>query len=337
MSARSRIETSLVRAALRTGTAQAVGSGFRVRRSPGAESIESLLESLLGHRVVVGVFLGPPRANRKPVLQIMDTAGRLVAVAKVGMNPLTRELAANEAAALRRLAEKPNSTLKAASLIHFGEWHEHTVLVQSALELTGAPLEINAAVRDGAMRAVSEMNGVHIAPWATCSYIARLRDRIDALHGSALSQHLHQAVDLVAATEEEGRFGTWHGDWTAWNMATKGDRALVWDWERYDTDVPVGFDALHYAFMPALKTSNGRARAAVDLIINARRTLQPFGICRTDVGRVSFSYILDLATRYLADGQAETGVSGGRVAEWLEPALVAVRTRGISGIGDWHG
>jgi hypothetical protein len=334
---RSKIETSLARAALRTGTAQIVGSGFRVRRSPGAESIESLLESVLGRPVVVGVFLGPPRANRKPVLQIMDRSGSLLAVAKVGMNPLTRELAANEAAALNRLAEMQDAVLTTPSLLHFGRWRDHTVLVQSALDLSGAPTEINAVVRDEAMRAVSEMNGVHIAPWSTCNYISRLRERVAALGRSTLAGEIRDAVDRVAGTEEEGRFGTWHGDWTAWNMATSGHRALVWDWERYDPDVPLGFDALHYAFMPALKTDGRRERAALDLIINAERTLRPFGILGTEANRISVSYILDLATRYLADGQAETGVSGGHVAEWLEPALGAVRARGISGVGETHG
>ena len=41
-------------------------------------------------------------------------------------------------------------------------------------------------------------------------------------------------------------FGAWHGDWTPWNMASTAGGLLVWDWERFATGVPVGFDALHY-------------------------------------------------------------------------------------------
>lgn len=337
MTPRSKLETSFARAALRTGTAQALGSGFRIRRAPGAESIESFLESLLGRPVVVGVFLGPQRANRKPVLQIMDSCGTLLAIAKIGMNRLTKSLALNEAAALTRFGQQHTATLMTPSLLHIGEWRDHRVLVQSALDLAGTPVGIDVAMRDAAMCEVAAINGIHIAPWSECSYLARLHERVGRLDGSSLAAGIQEAVDLVASTDAQGRFGTWHGDWTPWNMAVSGGRTMVWDWERYESDVPLGFDALHYAFMPALKTSHARDHAAVDLMINSEQTLLPFGIRGEDATRVSFSYLLDLATRYLADGQAETGVSGGLVAEWLEPALAAVRTRGISGIGGWRG
>ena len=56
------------------------------------------------HELVVGVHLGPPRANRKPVLAVADRHGTLLAFAKCGVDPLTDRLVAHEAAALRHLA-----------------------------------------------------------------------------------------------------------------------------------------------------------------------------------------------------------------------------------------
>ena len=64
-------------------------------------SILEYLENVLGHPVEVGVALGPElRPNVKPVLQVLDARGRLVAFAKIGWNDLTKGLIDNEAGSL---------------------------------------------------------------------------------------------------------------------------------------------------------------------------------------------------------------------------------------------
>ena len=48
--------------------------------------------------------VGPPRATRKPVLQVTDRGGRVLAFVKVGHDPLTAGLVAAEGQALARVA-----------------------------------------------------------------------------------------------------------------------------------------------------------------------------------------------------------------------------------------
>ena len=59
--------------------------------------------------------------------------------------------------------------------------------------------------------------------------------------------------------EHPVRLGGWHGDWGRWNMDTCDGVVQIWDWERYDPEVPCGFDAVHYA---AQSDPAGRGDAA---------------------------------------------------------------------------
>lgn len=336
VSMRGRATTSLARAALRTGVGRVAVPGFEIRRAPGAESIETRLEAVLGRPVVVGIFLGPPRANRKPVLQALDERGRLLAIAKVGITPLTRALAAAEASALADLAGRPGGVLTTPTLLHIADWRGKTILVQSALDLAGVGARIDPQVRYAAMREVAGMNGTHLVGWAESGYVATLASRIEALPGTELRERMRRAVGMLARTPSRAAFGSWHGDWTSWNMAVRDGRALVWDWERYERDVPVGFDALHFAFMPGLKSAAGPASAAVDLLAAAGQVLAPLGVPNIEARRVAFAYLLDLAARYMADRQADTGVGGGDPAQWLVPALGTLDDRAFAG-GERHG
>jgi hypothetical protein len=49
----------------------------------------------------------------------------------------------------------------------------------------------------------------------------------------------------------ETTFGTWHGDWSPWNLGHADGRLVVWDWEHSTDGVPVGFDVLHFLFQRA--------------------------------------------------------------------------------------
>lgn len=329
------MQTALVRAALRAGAGRAC-AGYHIGLTPAADSIERVLHDVLGQPVTIGIFLGPPRANLKPVLQVLDRRdGRLLAIAKVGLTALTRQLAETEAQALTHLAVRRSPALATPELLHFGYWRGHTVLVQSALELERTPLSIDRTVRDLAMREVALHNGVTTGPLQGSSYLAGLERRLTSLSGTGPSDGLRQA--LRAAAEGVARFGSWHGDWTPWNMAVRHGRALVWDWERYGRDVPLGFDALHYAFMLALRSKGGSTDAGLALLRSCSEILRPFGVRGPEAKRIALFYMLDLAIRYLADRQAETGVSGDDVTQWLKPVLSVVRIEGISEVGGSDG
>ncbi len=133
-------------------------------------------------------------------------------------------------------------------------WAKRTPLAPGELEL--------------AMAEVAGLAGAADSPLAASEYWPRLMARLDGAgegaEQTALRSALGDLADLAGATTLS--FGSWHGDWTAWNMASTRDGLLVWDWERFTAPAPVGYDALH-CWLQAEVVGNGRdpARAAVTL------------------------------------------------------------------------
>jgi hypothetical protein len=95
-----RLRTGMLRFGFATGTV-GVGPGDWTHVGTG---IEEYLAETLGSPVVVAVHLGPPRANRKPVLAVAREDGSLLGFAKLGVDPLSDHLVTNETAALLELA-----------------------------------------------------------------------------------------------------------------------------------------------------------------------------------------------------------------------------------------
>ena len=114
---------------------------------------------------------------------------------------------------------------------------------------------------------MAQCKGVHTSPLAADDYWRRLRKRLedltarpagdardDGTDANEEARALANAADQLVASagHVELTFGAWHGDWTPWNMATTATTVLVWDWERFGTGVPVGYDALHFDFQRLL-------------------------------------------------------------------------------------
>ena len=166
-------------------------------------------------------------------------------------------------------------------MVHHGRWGDHALLVQSALPVRqprAAPATAGAAER-AAMLAVAGCLGVRHQPYAGSDYARRLTADVDALAGRP---------EAGAAARRAGRdrrgpircsaFGAWHGDWNGGNSAALADgRVLVWDWERFDADVPVGYDALHLRLQAAVTRAGAEPVAAARaLLADADATLRPF-------------------------------------------------------------
>jgi len=118
------------------------------------------------------------------------------------------------------------------------------------------------------------------------------------------------------------RYGSWHGDWAPWNMANLADALLVWDWERFAQGVPLGFDAVHHELQRRIQAS-GDATAAVEATVRrAGELLTPFGVDPGARELTALLYLVDLATRYLTDRQAEAGARLGVLGTWLLPVLI---------------
>ncbi|MGV9805515.1 hypothetical protein [Micromonospora chersina] len=298
---------------------------FRDRLVVTGGGLDAYLAEVLGERALVSLHIGPARANRKPVLQLLGPDGRALGYAKLGVDPLTRALVEAEAAALRRLADLPLGPVTVAGVRHHGDWHGHALLVQEALPVRlprATPAAAEAAER-AAMVTVAGCLGVRRRSWAGSDHAARLADAVDGLGARPEAGRLRAALKTVADLDPTVAFGAWHGDWNGGNSAVLADgRVLVWDWERFEADVPVGYDELHRVVQTAIGNDGVEpVEAARALIAAADRALAPFDPDGRGADLVAVLYLVELAARYLRDRQAEAGARLGHVDAWLLPAV----------------
>jgi len=325
-------------AALRTGASSLLlrdRVSITVPHQQAVDSIDTYLARVLGGSLSVSVHIGPARANRKPVLQLLAPNGDTVGFGKLGIGPLTRALVRAETDALNRLNQVALPSVSVPRVLHAGQWRGHEVLVQSALPIWESRSSLSTKRLARAMREVAECAGVQTRALASNAYWRTMRARLDALTARGVEMRedgsnpaeearaLSTAADqLIAdAGDVELTFGAWHGDWTPWNMATTSSSLLVWDWERFTTGVPIGFDAIHFDFQRLLVRGLQPERA-VDLTLGrADRLLAPFEIVGSAANLTALLYLIDLATRYLEDRQAEAGARLGVLGQWLLPIL----------------
>lgn len=312
---RSRILT----AALRSGIGERL---LRDRLVVGADpGVEDHLGRILGQPVLVSMHIGPPRANRKPVLQVLDRRGEVLGFVKVGTGPLTDRLLDTEAEALTALAKASFTSVMVPTLIRHERWRDVDLLVQSPLPVRGTHAP-SAAQLSAAMVEVADSAGVVDVAAGSCAYLATLVTELDELgpDGAALASDLRALI--AADPAQPVSIGAWHGDWTPWNCsATPDGRLLLWDWERHQDAVPRGLDAMHHHLQGGLGARPARTADATDLVAVAPDLLRPFGLDAEQSRLVAVVYLADIARRYLADGQAAAGGRRGQVGVWIVPAV----------------
>jgi hypothetical protein len=299
------------RAAVRLAAAAlAAGAGDAVLRDrlevAGPDTIEDHLSRELGRPVLLSLHLGPARANRKPVLQLLDAGGGPVGFAKVATTALTGRLVAAETATLRTLARAGLRHVSPPAALAGGSWRGLEILVQSPLPVR-QPRRPSAARLAAATAEVAAVGGITTQP-LDGPYLAGLRDRVAALPAESTRDGLSGALAALAGTGVELRIGSWHGDWTPWNTAVVADTVLAWDWERFAGGVPVGFDALHYDLQPrALGHVDAAGAAAADAVRRAPGLLAPVGVPAESAAAVAVLYLVEILTRYVGDGQTRWG------------------------------
>jgi hypothetical protein len=308
-----------------TGLAEILPDRIRIETvatGPGAD-IARYLSRVLGKELFISIHVGPPRANRKPVLQALSRRGEVLGYAKIGINTLTRNLVKTEAETLAFLAAVPLTRLQPPRLLHYGQWRGHEVLVQEALQPSRPPRGLTEL--SGAMTELSGMRGISYSYAARSPYWRRLLLGLQALGANGRARSLIEALKYMEPNAADMRlaFGSWHGDWAPWNLAMSKGRVLVWDWERFETGVPVGYDAVHYWMQSALvQREVARSKVAETAIYSAGAVLAPLGIDPDTAKLVTMLYLVEIGLRYLHDRQAEAGASLGRIETWLLPALM---------------
>ena len=306
----------------------------RTRFLPDPTLFEAVAASLGGTSddFSIGVHLGPPRANRKPVLAVADSSGELIAFAKYGVDALTDQLVSHEADALAELGALQEDgglvSTQVPQLLARGVHAGHEYAVQSPVPTTPrtrAPDAVVASQTEVARVGHGALDGSAAVAVIRQQWIARAEasdDSVVTAFARVGSIWCDEVGDAALS------WGSWHGDWRTTNMAVTPAGCSVWDWERFAEGVPFGYDALHL-FLTGRQAAVGDLTALPhDVRENAARLLRPFDVTdRRAVDLTVTGYLLELAGRYLDDDQAGAGARLGAVGQWLLPHVEqSVRT-----------
>jgi len=296
----------------------------RLRLPHGKGSIDAYLGDALGRDVLLSLYIGPVRANRKPVFQVLSPEGETLGFAKVGTRSLTRDLVRAEATTLVKLSRTQLNHVRVPRMLHAGQWRGHEVLVQSALPTWAARARLTDGARAAAEREIATLSGTTHGQLAASAYWADLRDRLGALVHQAEGQALAEVAGRLVERRPnlDLQYGAWHGDWTPWNMASTSQGLLVWDWERFTTGVPLGFDAVHYDLHGRLQSGVPAPKAADQTIRRATKTLTSLNLTDESAEVTALLYLVDVGARHARDRQAEAGRRPEALGSWLLPALL---------------
>jgi hypothetical protein len=274
----------------------------------GDASIQSYVRTHLPAAASVGALLGPPRANAKPVLRVFDDKGRTIAFGKVGHNEIAGALVRHEHQVLQELRGAGFVHLEPPGVLHCGTWRGLDVLLLEALASSDRA-EPSWELPVSAMYELAEHAGVTSGGVAESPYLRALRDRAAALPATS-PVHDHLAVVAQRSGQMQLSFGRWHGDWAPWNMGSNmglsrgsgSSPVPLWDWERSQAAVPVGFDVVHFLLQEQFKDHAGAPTALAAL---RGASIAPLGRWYRDRGQVDATiqlYLCEILTRYVSDG-----------------------------------
>lgn len=293
--------------------------------SPGGpattDSITDRLRAVVPATGAVGVLLGPPRANAKPVLQVFDADGRTVAFAKVGHTPAAAALVRREAQALADPGLRALQDVRVAEVLHSGSWHEMELLVTSALESSQSRTH-SWELPVAAVQEVALSTDVEWSEVGASRYWSDLGERVAALGdpGRELGALLGRLTAAVAPVTLG--FGRWHGDWSPWNSGRLAGRLELWDWEQSTTGVPLGLDAVHFVVQRGFADGAGPQALAAAVLDAPRPVLRRWYAGENEVVATALLYLLEILHRYTAQAVTDPG-----------PDL-AHRTRTLTAVAD---
>lgn len=265
-------------------------------------TIEDVARQHVPKAARVGVLLGPPRANAKPVLQVFDHAGRTVAFGKIGHNELAAELVRREAAVLLELGKRQFTHLEAPKVIYSGRWEGLEVLFLTPL--SPSPRGSGSWVLPAAATyELAESSGPQFTAVGDSPYVTDLRERAARVDAERMTPLLGPALDELSAQFGDTilGFGRWHGDWAPWNMGRHDARVQVWDWERSQAGVPLGFDVVHFALQREFRQRAGAAQAADVLLRIAQQTLSRWYKRPDELEATVLLYLVEILQRYILD------------------------------------
>ena len=303
---------ALVATAVRYGVAQRLPLPRIQLELPaaGADGLDRWLARLLGRPVSVGVLLGPPRPNRKPVVQVFGTAGEVVAFVKVGADPVTAALVRREAENLELLGGLDLHVVQLPEVLAVTRLGELEILVLSPLTSSQEAGRTAVTVPPlAAMAEVAASRGTTTEALAGSAFWVAARDGADSVLDPSVRRRLRRVVAEVDQRHgtTEVVMGSWHGDWAPWNMGLHQDRVQVWDWERFAADVPWGLDLVHFLAQQVKVGSARQAeqqRAFLQAVPDGVRAMGPHGATQ-DPALLLLAYLVTICLRF-SDPSATT-------------------------------
>lgn len=286
------------------------------------DTLQGRLEELLGHPVAVAVHLGPPRANRKPVLHVLDLQGRTRAFVKVGVNELTDARVRAERDSLDLVAARKPPGLLVPVVRAAGVWEGHAYAVLGSVPTGQGPSTVptDAARRLAMAFPIWTQSPVESGWWLAA--VGSLSTATDQTYTS----RLRSAGDRLTATVPSRGVasGATHGDFTPWNFFDGPHGVSVWDWERFATDRPLGWDSLHYGLSLALRNKSERISALRGVRRSVPDLVEANGGDRATSTWVYASYLWYRGVSMVRDGQLAAGAPGGSLDAWLLPELESI-------------
>lgn len=301
-----------------------------VHAEPGAQArtLAAAMGEVVGARVGLAVNVRPPGPYRKPVAQVIDGGGRVLAYAKVAWNDLTDVNVKAEADALEAVG-RSGAAVGVPSVKAMLSWKGRTVLLTDPMP-AGLRRFHGMAPDPSVVAGIAAAGGVVEQSLGDGRVLERLRARLVGARGAlpAVAEATGQLLDALGT--DAGVIvptGRWHGDWSRWNLGTFGERLWAWDWEYSRTGVPLGLDLPHFHFQSAFIAQRRDLGAAFD---HARAKgsgeLSAIGLGPDAIRVVLGVHAAEVALRYL-EAEAAGARANPRFVREAVPVLRAAADR----------
>ncbi len=214
-----RLKMGFTEAALRVGGARFLRSRrITIEPGPGPGLVDLLADRLERPIARFAVTLGPPRPNRKPVLQLFDERGSTIGFAKVSVDPFTDELVRRESTWLELAHRHRDPALRVPAVVWSGEIGDQFVSVVAPTWARRRPPS-DPSPPPALLSAIHRISTPVSAP-ALAS--APARALLSLSDGRA-----EEAVGLLSIPDgHRSALGAWHGDLTPWNLLSSTGKAL---------------------------------------------------------------------------------------------------------------